>query len=446
MGLFTPDPYRDLRDPPLWKRDLRRAKQSSTTFVEPLAIFKQGFFSVWKYSIWQAVLPELLLWLVLYGIVGIIYRFSSDFVQDRMEAFFLYCKNFQSLIPLTFILGFYVTQVYSRWWSQWQAIPWIGKISILIHDLDDRTDEEGTKVRWTFIRWLLLGMGLTFQRISTSFRKLYPDMQSFVDAGLVTESELEILDKCEAPVEICYLWAGQLIRQQERRNPQHVVAVSHLRSLRQELLDWRTSNAILRGFNNHPIPIVMVSVIGFSVYIYFAAAIFGRQFFLHSGTAPNTTPTLRDKTPVDYYLPWFTLMEFIFYVGWFKVSAMMYDPFSAHGCEHVLKRVFDEEVSWGRQGAAFNKWKHMPPVDNDLNLSDTFKHIPYGLEPSKIAPSEDFNYVTRIEQEVGLGDEAGVYNIPRASISRRPTRATPSSDSNNLLRVPLLTVGSGEDH
>ncbi|EGD72814.1 hypothetical protein PTSG_04541 [Salpingoeca rosetta] len=417
MGIFNPDPYDHLKDPPLWKKDLRRSKQSSTSYVQPLSIFRQGLFSVWRYSIWQAVVPELLIWLLMYGIVGAVYRLSDDHVQSRMEAFFSYCKSFQGLIPLTFVLGFYVTQVYGRWWSQWQAIPWIGKIAILIHDMDDRDGPEGLHVRWTFMRWILLGMGITFQRISTSFRKLYPDLQSFMDAGLLTHEERELLETCEAQVEICYLWAGELLRRAERDRPQHVVSSSHLRLLRTELVAWRTSNAILRGFNNHPIPIVMVNIIGFAVYSYFLAAVFGRQFHLSNEAAPSSSPRLRNGETVDYYLPWFGMMEFIFFVGWFKVSAMMYDPFSAHGCEHVLKRVWDEEVSWGRQGAAFRYWKHMPSMDAPLGMDATFGHIPFGLEPTKATP---LLTSTEIEEEVGLGDEAGTYMHHRKTITQRP--------------------------
>ncbi len=35
-----------------------------------------------------------------------------------------FCEQHSSLIPLTFVLAFYVSHVVSRWWAQWNAIPW----------------------------------------------------------------------------------------------------------------------------------------------------------------------------------------------------------------------------------------------------------------------------------------------------------------------------------
>lgn len=35
-----------------------------------------------------------------------------------------FCEDHSPLIPLTFVLAFYVSHVVSRWWAQWNAIPW----------------------------------------------------------------------------------------------------------------------------------------------------------------------------------------------------------------------------------------------------------------------------------------------------------------------------------
>ncbi len=91
----------------------------------------------------KIVLAELGMFLLLYGTVSIGYRVSSSHVRDRLEGFFIFCRNFQGLIPLAFILGFYVTQVFTRWWNQCLSIPSLGRTILLIRDLDDRNDSEG---------------------------------------------------------------------------------------------------------------------------------------------------------------------------------------------------------------------------------------------------------------------------------------------------------------
>ncbi len=36
----------------------------------------------------------------------------------------MYCDNFAALIPVTFVLGFYVSLLVTRWWRQFDSIPW----------------------------------------------------------------------------------------------------------------------------------------------------------------------------------------------------------------------------------------------------------------------------------------------------------------------------------
>jgi len=36
----------------------------------------------------------------------------------------IYCERFTNLIPLSFVLGFYVAVVVGRWWNQFINIPW----------------------------------------------------------------------------------------------------------------------------------------------------------------------------------------------------------------------------------------------------------------------------------------------------------------------------------
>ena len=39
-----------------------------------------------------------------------------------------YCEAYNNLIPIGFVLGFYVTLVVSRWWEQFNKIPWPGML------------------------------------------------------------------------------------------------------------------------------------------------------------------------------------------------------------------------------------------------------------------------------------------------------------------------------
>ncbi|GMR49640.1 hypothetical protein PMAYCL1PPCAC_19835 [Pristionchus mayeri] len=80
----------------------------------------------WKGSIWRSTWRELLVFLALYYSVRVFYNFGMPLIFDededlekfRFESLCRMFENFSKQIPLTFLLGFYVSNVVSRWWSQ----------------------------------------------------------------------------------------------------------------------------------------------------------------------------------------------------------------------------------------------------------------------------------------------------------------------------------------
>ena len=48
------------------------------------------------------------------------------------ESLRLYCSLNLSNVPLTFMLGFYVSLIVKRWWTQYNLLPWPDSFSILM--------------------------------------------------------------------------------------------------------------------------------------------------------------------------------------------------------------------------------------------------------------------------------------------------------------------------
>ena len=48
-------------------------------------------------------------------------------VDRWYEKVVIVCSAFVDMIPLSFILGFYVSFTAARWWNQYEAIPWPDK-------------------------------------------------------------------------------------------------------------------------------------------------------------------------------------------------------------------------------------------------------------------------------------------------------------------------------
>ncbi|VDP47738.1 unnamed protein product [Heligmosomoides polygyrus] len=93
---------------------------------KPWTLFK--LLLKWRGSIWKAVILELAVWLMFYGILSIIYRTALSRDQQRtFERVVQYCDARLSYIPLNFMLGFFVTAVVNRWTTLYQIIGFIDK-------------------------------------------------------------------------------------------------------------------------------------------------------------------------------------------------------------------------------------------------------------------------------------------------------------------------------
>lgn len=55
-----------------------------------------------------------------------------NFIFSIFEGVVKYCALNSNLIPLSFVLGFYVSIVMTRWWNQYISIPWPDPIAVFV--------------------------------------------------------------------------------------------------------------------------------------------------------------------------------------------------------------------------------------------------------------------------------------------------------------------------
>ena len=46
------------------------------------------------------------------------------------ELMCFYAKKFNTVLPISFLVGFYVSNVVSRWWQQFQCLPWPDQLAL----------------------------------------------------------------------------------------------------------------------------------------------------------------------------------------------------------------------------------------------------------------------------------------------------------------------------
>lgn len=128
--------------------------------------------------------------LIIYRTVLIhVYPFCRTF-----EAIVAYCNSYRDLIPLSFVLGFYVSIVMTRWWNQYTSIPWPDPIAVFVSSNVHGQDERGRVMRRTIMRYVCLCLTMVLANVSPRVKKRFPGLNNLVEAGLLNENERTIIE------------------------------------------------------------------------------------------------------------------------------------------------------------------------------------------------------------------------------------------------------------
>ena len=103
-------------------------RDTSKSFIGIYKIFLR-----WKGSVYRLVWHDLILFMTAYFILLIIYRvvlihFPTH--KQHFELMCIYAHRFSSAIPITFLTGFYVSSVVSRWWDQFMSLPYPDQLAL----------------------------------------------------------------------------------------------------------------------------------------------------------------------------------------------------------------------------------------------------------------------------------------------------------------------------
>ncbi|KAL5107160.1 Bestrophin-1 [Taenia crassiceps] len=138
----------------------------------------------WKGSLYKLVWLDLLVYLFVHYFVQLIYWVVLT--QSQRAAFnevVDYCEEIRGQVPISFLLGFFVSGVIGRWFDTYMYIPWLNNISYQIAATINCADPRvALRARLTVMRYLnlswILMMRTISDRISNRFR-----MQSVTTEG-----------------------------------------------------------------------------------------------------------------------------------------------------------------------------------------------------------------------------------------------------------------------
>ncbi|KAK5975201.1 Bestrophin [Trichostrongylus colubriformis] len=308
----------------------------------------------------------------------ILYRYISDDPMKRsFESLAIYCREFTSVVPITFVMGFYVTFIVGRWWQQYVNIPWPDKVCLQISAYIHGSDVRSRMIRRSLARYINLISALTFQNISTVIKRRFPTISHLVEAGILTAEEKDMLDNTQTPHGIWWVpshWFCQLAVTARKEGRIHDDL--HLKSLIDDCLEYRGNCGMIWSYDWISVPLVYTQVVTIAVYSFFVACLFGRQFLLVEDAK------LPRGHSIDFYVPIFSIFQFFFYVGWLKVAESMICPFGEDDDDFDMNWIVDRNLQVsllivdGLHGEE-------PPLTQDFFWDSVGAELPYTHGASK---------------------------------------------------------------
>ncbi|XP_004616848.1 bestrophin-2 [Sorex araneus] len=346
----------------------------TVTYTARVANARFGGFSqlllLWRGSIYKLLWRELLCFLGLYMALSAAYRLVLTEDQKRyFEKVVIYCDQYASLIPVSFVLGFYVTLVVNRWWNQYLCMPFPDALMCVVAGTVHGRDERGRLYRRTLMRYAGLSAVLILRSVSTAVFKRFPTIDHVVEAGFMTREErkkFENLNSSYNKYWVPCVWFSNLAAQARREG--RIRDNSALKLLLEELTAFRAKCGMLFHYDWISVPLVYTQVVTIAVYSYFLACLIGRQFLdpAQGYTGHN----------LDLCVPIFTLLQFFFYAGWLKVAEQIINPFGEDDDDFETNLLIDRNFQVSML-AVDEMYDDLAVMEKDLYWDATEARAPY---------------------------------------------------------------------
>ncbi|XP_055590759.1 bestrophin-4-like [Uranotaenia lowii] len=264
-------------------------------------------------------------------------------IKITFESIVKYCKTYLKLIPLSFILGFYVASVMKRWWKQYRTIPWPDGIAVFVSADIHGQDERGRVMRRTIMRYVCLCLTMVFANISPRVKKRFPTKKHFIEAGLLNENEYLIMDELDnnfpkypkhwMPI----VWAASVVtraRKEGRIRDDYAV-----KTIIDELNVFRGQCGLLMSYDMISLPLVYTQVVTLAVYSYSLTSVISTQWV--DARQVDGSDQIGN---IEQYFPIFSTLEFFFYMGWLKVAESLINPFGEDDDDFELNWMVDRNL------------------------------------------------------------------------------------------------------
>lgn len=343
------------------------------------------------------------------------------------EKLSIYCNHYADMIPMSFVLGFYVTLVVNRWWSQYRCIPMPDRLMCAIPCIVHGGDDRGRMYRRTLMRYCSLSSLLILRSVSTAVFKRFPTIDHVVEAGFMTREERKKFEHLQSSYNkfwIPCVWFSNLSAQARKEG--RVKDDHTLKLLLEELNEFRGNCSLLFHYDWISVPLVYTQVVTLAVYSFFLVCLIGRQFLDPAQGYPGHS--------LDIYIPVFTLLQFFFYGGWLKVAEQLINPFGEDDDDFETNRLIDRNFQVSMM-AVDDMYSDLPMMEKDRYWNDSNPRPPYTVATVSLLQKPSFQGST-FDMAIPKGemhfqpmegiDEGGEENARETTLLNRLLTAAPS--------------------
>uniref|UniRef100_A0A1I8NXE4 Bestrophin homolog n=1 Tax=Stomoxys calcitrans TaxID=35570 RepID=A0A1I8NXE4_STOCA len=361
----------------------------------------------WKGSIYKLVWMDLLLFLFLYYSINLIYLYLLDTDSKKaFESVVYYCASYSSLIPLSFVLGFYVNLVMARWWEQYITIPWPDSVAVYVSAHVHGQDERGRVMRRTVMRYVCLCLTMVFTMISPCVKKRFPKLKNLVEAGFLLENEKKIIESMDIAFPkypkhwLPIIWAASVIT---RARKEGLIRDDFaVKTIIDELNHFRGRCGILMYYDFISIPLVYTQVVTIAVYSFCVCSLLAHQW----------TEFKKDTYEgLDFYMPLFIMLQFFFYMGWLKVAETLINPFGEDDDDFEVNWMIDRNLQVSYLIVDEMHHEH-PELVKDQYWDEVYpSELPYDSEVTREHPPQP----STAKYDVSESSELSIVNISNST-------------------------------
>ncbi|CAL4068253.1 unnamed protein product [Meganyctiphanes norvegica] len=302
-----------------------------------------------KGSIYRLLVFDLIVFIILYTLISIIHRVALyDEYLIAFENWILYFRTFTDKLPLGFVLGFYCSIVYGRWWAQYQSIPWPDTLCMNVSINLKGQDDDARMMRRNIVRYANLAINIAFTGMARHVKDRFKTLDKFVDEGFLTPNEKILLEnfaeetkntkstnhKDGGPLPnfwIPLLWASSIVT--KARAEGKISTDLGCKAILGDLTSLRSTCGGMLSFAWINVPLVYTQVVTIAVYSFFLTTLIGSQYSQLGG--------------FDFYVPLLTLLQFIFYMGWLKTAETLLNPFGDDEDDFEIDYLIDRNHEMG---------------------------------------------------------------------------------------------------